>query len=178
MEFNERLENVAVIGAAGKMGSGIAALIGQEMAKLKLREENKDKIFRLNLIDVNESALDGLQRYLRTISTKASEKSIGLLRDIYTDRADLIENGQIINEFTNEIMSVMRFGTSIEMAKDAKIVFEAIVENKDIKIKVYKKLNELCSDETFYLTNTSSIPITILDEQAGLGGRVIGYHFY
>jgi len=64
------------------------------------------------------------------------------------------------------------------MAKDAKIVFEAIVEDKEIKIKVYRELNELCSDETFYLTNTSSIPITILDEQAGLGGRIMGYHFY
>ena len=178
MEFDKRLENVAVIGAAGKMGSGIAALIGQEMAKLKLKPENKDKIFRLNLIDVSESALDGLRRYLRTISTKASEKSIVMLRDVYKDRADLIENWQVINEFTNEILSVMQFGTSINMAKDAKIVFEAIVEDKEIKIKVYRELNELCSDETFYLTNTSSIPITILDEQAGLGGRIMGYHFY
>lgn len=178
MEFDKRLENVAVIGAAGKMGSGIAALIGQEMAKLKLKPENKDKIFRLNLIDVSESALDGLRRYLRTISTKASEKSIVMLRDVYKDRADLIENWQVINEFTNEILSVMQFGTSINMAKDAKIVFEAIVEDKEIKIKVYRELNDLCSDETFYLTNTSSIPITILDEQAGLGGRIMGYHFY
>lgn len=178
MEFDKRLENVAVIGAAGKMGSGIAALIGQEMAKLKLKPENKDKIFRLNLIDVSESALDGLRRYLRTISTKASEKSIVMLRDVYKDRADLIENWQVINEFTNEILSVMQFGTSINMAKDAKIVFEAIVEDKEIKIKVYRELNDLCSDETFYLTNTSSIPITILDKQAGLGGRIIGYHFY
>ncbi|MCK4395121.1 3-hydroxyacyl-CoA dehydrogenase family protein [candidate division WOR-3 bacterium] len=178
MEFDKRLENVTVIGAAGKMGSGIAALIGQEMAKLKLKPENKDKIFRLNLIDVSESALDGLRRYLRTISTKASEKSIVMLRDVYKDRADLIENWQVINEFTNEILSVMQFGTSINMAKDAKIVFEAIVEDKEIKIKVYRELNELCSDETFYLTNTSSIPITILDEQAGLGGRIMGYHFY
>ncbi|MCK4584295.1 3-hydroxyacyl-CoA dehydrogenase family protein, partial [candidate division WOR-3 bacterium] len=168
MEFDKRLENVAVIGAAGKMGSGIAALIGQEMAKLKLKPENKNKIFRLNLIDVSESALDGLRRYLRTISTKASEKSIVMLRDVYKDRADLIENWQVINEFTNEILSVMQFGTSINMAKDAKIVFEAIVEDKEIKIKVYRELNDLCSDETFYLTNTSSIPITILDEQAGL----------
>ncbi len=178
MEFDRRLENVAVIGAAGKMGSGIAALIGQEMAKLKLKPENKNKIFRLNLIDVSESALDGLRRYLRTISTKASEKSIVMLRDVYKDRADLIENWQVINEFTNEILSVMQFGTSINMAKDAKIVFEAIVEDKEIKIKVYRELNDLCSDETFYLTNTSSIPITILDKQAGLGGRIIGYHFY
>ncbi|TES92751.1 MAG: 3-hydroxyacyl-CoA dehydrogenase family protein, partial [Candidatus Cloacimonadota bacterium] len=178
MEFDKRLENVAVIGAAGKMGSGIAALIGQEMAKLKLKVENKDKIYRLNLIDVSESALDGLKSYLRAISTKVSEKSIVMLRGVYKDRKNLIENADIINAFTNEILSVMRFGTSIEMAKDARIVFEAIVEDKEVKIKVYKKLNEMCAVNAFYLTNTSSIPINILDKEAGLGGRIIGYHFY
>ncbi|TET24128.1 MAG: 3-hydroxyacyl-CoA dehydrogenase family protein, partial [Candidatus Cloacimonadota bacterium] len=178
MDYTERLRNVAVIGAAGKMGSGIAALIGQEMAKLKLKPENKDKHFRLNLIDVSESGLDGLGKFLRTMNTKGAEKGIGTLRNIYKDRADLIENADIINEFTNEVFSVMRFGTSLAMAKDANIVFEAIVENQDVKIEVYNKLNTMCSDKTFYLTNTSSIPISVLDKEVGLGGRIIGYHFY
>ena len=35
MTFDERLQNVAVIGAAGKMGSGISLLLAQEMARLK-----------------------------------------------------------------------------------------------------------------------------------------------
>ena len=178
MDYNERLKNVAVIGAAGKMGSGIAALIGQEMAKLKLRPENKDKVFRLNLIDISESALDGLSAYLRKMNTKGAEKSIGVLRDIYKDRADLVENSEIIEQFTGDIASLTRFGTSLQLAKDAHVVFEAIVENLDVKIKVYKGLNEMCSDDTFFLTNTSSIPISVLDEKAGLSGRVVGYHFY
>jgi 3-hydroxyacyl-CoA dehydrogenase len=36
----------------------------------------------------------------------------------------------------------------------------------------------LCSNQTLFLTNTSSIPIGFLDEKAGLDGRIIGYHFY
>jgi 3-hydroxyacyl-CoA dehydrogenase len=178
MDFDTRLENVAVIGAAGKMGSGIAALIGQEMAKLKLKPENKDKVYRLYLIDVSESVLDGLMKYLRKMTTKAAEKGINTLRDIYKDREDLIENAEIIRAFSDEVFSVMRLGTSLDMAKDAKVVFEAIVEDKDIKVKVYKELNKICSDDTFYLTNTSSIPISSLDTEVGLGGRIIGYHFY
>lgn len=178
MDFDSRLENVAVIGAAGKMGSGIAALIGQEMAKLKLKPENKGKVYRLNLIDVSESVLDGLMKYLRKMTTKAAEKGINTLRDVYKDRADLIENTEIISTFSDEVFSVMRFGTTLDMAKDAKIIFEAIVEDKDIKIKVYKELNAMCSSDTFFLTNTSSIPISSLDQKVGLGGRIIGYHFY
>ncbi|MCK4819128.1 3-hydroxybutyryl-CoA dehydrogenase, partial [bacterium] len=58
------------------------------------------------------------------------------------------------------------------------MVFEAIVEDKNVKINILNKLNDMCSTETFYFTNTSSIPIHILDEGVGLDGRIIGFHFY
>ncbi len=176
MNFDERLENVSIIGAAGKMGSGIAVLLAQEMAKLKLK--NPDKIYRLNLIDVNEKTLDGLQRYIKVQATKVAEKSIVLLRAIYEDRKDLIENWEIIDAFANDAFSVIRLGTDLQMAKDSRIVFEAIVENEDVKIKVLKALNEMCGNDTFFFTNTSSIPIGFLDKEAGLSGRIMGYHFY
>ncbi|HEC78861.1 MAG TPA: 3-hydroxyacyl-CoA dehydrogenase family protein [candidate division WOR-3 bacterium] len=178
MTLDERLQNVAVIGAAGKMGSGIGVLIAQEMAKLKLQKENRDKVYRLVLIDISEKALDGLRAYMRTQLTKVAEKSTVLLRKLYEDRDDLIENADIINTFVDDATSVLNFTTDIDVAKDAHLVFEAIVENEKIKIKIYKKLKKICSDTTFFLTNTSSIPISYLDDKAGLDGRLIGYHFY
>ena len=36
MNLSERLENVAVLGAAGKMGSGIALLLAKELAMVRL----------------------------------------------------------------------------------------------------------------------------------------------
>ena len=178
MNLDERLQNVTVIGAAGKMGSGIGVLIAQEMAKLKLKSENKDKVYRLNLIDVSEQALDGLRSYMKAQLLKAAEKSTVLLRHLYSDREDLVENSDIINAFVDDTTRVLNFGTELDMAKNSKMVFEAISENEKTKIKVYKKLNKICSQDTLYLTNTSSIPIGFLDEKAGLNGRLIGYHFY
>jgi 3-hydroxyacyl-CoA dehydrogenase len=178
MNLDERLENVTVIGAAGKMGSGIGVLIAQEMAKLRLKPENKDKVYSLNLIDVSEPALDGLRAYMKAQLTKAAEKSTVLLRGLYKDRADLIENSDIINAFVDDSTRVLNFGTDMGMAKKSSLIFEAISENEKIKIKVYKKLNKMCGADALYLTNTSSIPIGFLDEKAGLGGRLIGYHFY
>jgi len=178
MNLDERLQNVAVIGAAGKMGSGIAVLIAQEMAKLKLKPENKEKVYRLNLIDISEKALDGLRSYVRAQLLKVSEKSTVLLRNIYAERADLVENAEIINAFVNDAFAVTNFSTDMETARDAHLVFEAIIENEKIKIKIYKKIKRLCKDNTLFLTNTSSIPISYLDKKGGLGGRLIGYHFY
>lgn len=178
MNLDERLQNVAIIGAAGKMGSGIGVLIAQEMAKLKLQPANKDNIYRLHLIDISEQALDGLRGYMRAQLTKRAEKTTVLLRKLYADRKDLIENADIIGAFVDDSSSVLNYTTDLSAAKHAHLIFEAIVENEKIKIKIYKRLNRMCSDDTFFLTNTSSIPISFLDEQSGLGGRLTGYHFY
>jgi 3-hydroxyacyl-CoA dehydrogenase len=178
MDLDERLQNVTVIGAAGKMGSGIAVLIAQEMAKLKLKHENKDKVYRLHLVDISEKALDGLRIYMRTQLLKAAEKSTVLLRDLYKDRADLVENSEIINAFVDESYRVLNFCTDLGIAEKSHLVFEAIFENERIKNKIYKTLNRKCSKDTLFLTNTSSIPIGYLDDQANLEGRIIGYHFY
>ena len=176
MNLDEMLENVSVIGAAGKMGSGIAVLIAHEMAKLK--QKNPDKLYRLNLIDVNEKALEGLQKYVKTQTMKVAEKTIVPLRAMYESREDLVENADIINAFIDDTMSTIRPATNLEMAKNSKIVFEAILEDENVKTKILKTLHKLCGEDTVFFTNTSSIPIGLLDEKIGLNGRIIGYHFY
>jgi 3-hydroxyacyl-CoA dehydrogenase len=178
MTLDDRLQNVAIIGAAGKMGSGIGVLLAQEMAKLKLKQENRDKIYKLNLIDISEKGLVDLRGYMKAQLTKVAEKSTVILRDIYEGREDLIENAEIINTFVHDSSSVLNFTTDLNAVKGAHLVFEAIVENEKVKIKVYKKLKKICDDDTLFLTNTSSIPISFLDEKIGLGGKLIGYHFY
>jgi 3-hydroxyacyl-CoA dehydrogenase len=176
MTLDERLENVAVLGAAGKMGSGIVLLLAQEMAKLKIK--NPDKGYYLYAIDISEKALDGLMGYLKPQATKAAEKGCVMLRELYKDREDLVENYDIIDQYTQDVLNVIRPSTEFHMIKDAHMVFEAIVEDVDVKVKILKQLNELCAKDTFYFTNTSSIPIHTLDEGVGLDGRIIGYHFY
>jgi 3-hydroxyacyl-CoA dehydrogenase len=105
MDLSQRLQNVAVIGAAGKMGSGIALLLAKELARTKLTSEGKGKTYRLALIDLNEEALDGLMRYLRSQLLKLAEKSVNDLRQLYADRKDLVENGEMIQEFVGQARS-------------------------------------------------------------------------
>ncbi len=178
MTLNDRLQNVAIIGAAGKMGSGIALLMAQEMTLQRLQPENKGKVYELHLIDVSPAGLEGLLQYLRTQGRKLAERNIGQLRELYRDRNDLVENHEIIQQFVDDLFLSLRPSDSLETAAKAHLVFEAIVENTDVKVSVLKKLNQACSPETFFFTNTSSIPIKLLNDKAELGGRIIGYHFY
>ena len=57
------------------------------------------------------------------------------------------------------------------------IVIEAIVENIDIKKKLFSDLGNICEEKTILASNTSSIPIGILAEASGRPAKVVGMHF-
>jgi 3-hydroxyacyl-CoA dehydrogenase len=178
MDYTERLENVTVLGAAGKMGSGILLLTALEMADLSLKPENKNRQFVLNAVDVSHQALSGLMRFVKAQVIKAAEKKTVALRKVYEDRADLIENQDIIDQYVFDVMNIVRPTTKLEPAYDSTLVFEAIKEDPEVKVKVLSQVDKNNKKSPWYFTNTSSIPIHELDEKVGLGGRVIGFHFY
>ena len=177
MNYNNRLQNVSVLGAAGKMGSGIVLLTLLEMAKLSFKPENKDKTYILNAIDVSDSALNGLINYLRTQILRAAEKTTVQLRELYKERKDLIENQDVIDQYINDVLLILRPTTNMNAAYKSLMVFEAVSENPDLKVKLYSDI-KTNNEQAWFFTNTSSIPINELDEKANLDGRIIGFHFY
>lgn len=178
MKYAEKLENVSVLGAAGKMGSGILLLTAIEMADQSLMPENADKNFVLNAIDISSEALKGLVKYIKVQVFKAAEKKIVLLRKVYEHRADLIDNSDIINQYVDDVMFIIRPSTNIESAYNSTLIFEAIKEDPALKVKIFSQINQNNSKQPWFFTNTSSIPINELDKKAELNGRVLGFHFY
>ncbi len=178
MDYAERLENVAVLGAAGKMGSGIVLLTAIEMADLALDPANKSRSFALHAVDVSDRALSGLGAYLRDQVRRAAEKKTVWLRGVYADRADLVENEEIIGRYVEDVVGLVRPTTRLEAAYGAGLVFEAVNESVDLKVRLLSQVRAQASREAWFLTNTSSVPISELDGKAGLGGRIIGFHFY
>jgi 3-hydroxyacyl-CoA dehydrogenase len=178
MELAERYQNVGVIGAAGKMGSGIALLLCQQMAQRSLSPGAKGARFRLTCMDVSDEGLDGLRTYLASQLERGAEKMAVWLREAYADRSDLVENAEIIRAYVDHAGGFVRYTTELSALKNCHMIFEAIAENIDLKVKVYRQLKEMTGPETYFLTNTSSIPISLLDKEVGLNGRIVGYHFY
>ena len=178
MSYAERLENAAVLGAAGKMGSGIVLLTALEMADLALDPRNEGRTFALQAIDVSSKALTGLMAYLRGQARKAAEKKTVALRKVYEHREDLVENEEIIRQYVEDVLAVVRPTTRLEAAYDATLIFEAVNENPELKKRLYAQIEAHNERKPWYMTNTSSIPIHELDEKAALDGRIIGFHFY
>ena len=178
MNYDERLQQVAVLGAAGKMGSGILLLTAVEMTDLSLKPENKNKTFVLNAIDLSDENLTGIVDYLQAQILKIAEKKVVWLRQMYADRADLIDNSEIIRQYVNDAMRIVRPTAAIETAYRANLIFEAVSENKDLKIKLFRQIDDNNPNKPWFFTNTSSVPIHLIEQGADLKGRVLGFHFY
>ncbi len=178
MNYIEKLENVTVLGAAGKMGSGILLLTALEMLNQKLKPENKDKQFVLYAMDVSNAGLAGLLEYIKEQGIKYAEKNIVGLRKAYASRNDLVDNEEIIRQFASDLTALVRTGTRIEPAFESRIIFEAVSEQPDLKLDLLLTINRNSRQQPWFFSNTSAIPIAWLDERAGLMGRIMGVHFY
>ena len=178
MNYEERLKHVSVLGAAGKMGSGIVLLTAIEMADLYLKSESKPGSYILYAIDVSPVSLSGLYGYLKNQVKKLAEKKIVQLRHFYRDNQDLIENSEIIDQYVDDVMNLVLFSTRIESAYDSGLIFEAIVEDPEVKTDIFRQILQNNKKDPWFLTNTSSVPISELDSGAGLKGKIIGFHFY
>ena len=176
MEYIDRFKKVVVLGAAGKMGSGILLLTAMEMTDLWL--SNKNSEMDLIALDVSPKGLKGLIKYIEAQARRAAEKKTVMLRELYADRRDLIENGEIIEAYVADVIGMVRTTTHMEDAYGASLVFEAIKEDPKLKVSILSSLSKEGQGQTWFFTNTSSIPIGELDASAGLNGNILGFHFY
>jgi 3-hydroxybutyryl-CoA dehydrogenase len=68
--------------------------------------------------------------------------------------------------------------TDLKPAEDADLVIEAIVENLDVKAKLWGDLDAVVKEDAIFASNTSSIPITVLAGATNRPQRFIGMHFF
>lgn len=138
---------IVAVIGAGTMGNGIAHTFAQNG-------------FTVKLVDVSEEAL---------------EKG---MNTIFTNLERMQNKGSISAEDKMKTLSNIICYTDIEDGiVGADLVIEAATENLDLKLRIFRKLNEFCSHNTIFVTNTSSISITQIAAVVAHPERVIGMHF-
>lgn len=90
----------------------------------------------------------------------------------------LAEKDKISQEKATEIRNNIAKGETLQDLKDSDLVIEAIIENKDIKTKVFTELETYVSENCIIGSNTSSISITSLGAELKKPERFIGIHFF
>jgi 3-hydroxybutyryl-CoA dehydrogenase len=75
------------------------------------------------------------------------------------------------------ILSRIVPSTDLQIAKMAHLIIEAIAEKLRLKRELFQRLDDLCPEETIFITNTSTLSITELASVTGRADRIIGMHF-
>ncbi len=132
---------------AGTMGNGIAHVFAQSG-------------FTVSLIDISQNSLD---KALTTITKNL-------------DR--LLTKERITEEVKNNTLSnITTFTDMAEGVSDVELVVEAATENIDLKLNIFKQLDELTAKNVILASNTSSISITQIGAATSRPDKVIGMHF-
>ena len=88
-----------------------------------------------------------------------------------------VSKERIIQNEMDETLGNVSTTLELNNLNSCDIVIEAIVENIDIKKKLFSDLGNICKENTILASNTSSIPIGILAKASGRPAKVVGMHF-
>lgn len=120
-------------------------------------------------------AQHGYKVFLNDISGAALDKAIAT---IGTNLDRLVAKEKITPE--TKASTLENIVTTVDLKQavgSADLVVEAATENLDLKLKIFKSLDEHCKDTTILATNTSSISITKIATALSQPDRLIGMHF-
>lgn len=90
----------------------------------------------------------------------------------------LVDKQKISAEKMTEILANISIATELKDFRDCELIIEAIIENKEIKTKVFTELEKHVSESCVIASNTSSISITSLGAELQKPERFIGIHFF
>ena len=91
--------------------------------------------------------------------------------------AKALEKGKITSEEKEKAVTKIRTTTRLDDMAKADFIIEAVSEIAELKIDIFKKLDEICHKEVILSTNTSSIPISKIASVTNRQDKVIGMHF-
>lgn len=92
--------------------------------------------------------------------------------------AGRVAKSKLTEEEKAAILSRITATTEIGSAQSCDLVIEAIVEDRQMKMELFRKLDALCPPHMIFASNTSSIPITELATATKQPERFVGMHFF
>ena len=90
----------------------------------------------------------------------------------------LVEKQKISEQKATEISSLITYADDLKSFSECGLVIEAVVENLEVKQKIFSELENTVSGECILASNTSSLSITSIASACKNTNRVVGIHFF
>jgi 3-hydroxybutyryl-CoA dehydrogenase len=121
------------------------------------------------------AAQGGYQVIIQDIEQKLVERGLSTIKQNF-DRA--ISKGKLTVNELEQIMARISGSVELENLRDSDLIIEAIIENMDIKKKLFSELDKVCKAKTVFASNTSGLSITEMAAVTARPHQVIGMHFF
>ena len=112
------------------------------------------------LVDVNNEQLQKAKSSLNKVHDK------------------LVEKQKISEADKAAILGRIQFSSELQDFQSCNLIIEAIIENLDIKKKVFAELEAITADDTILASNTSSLSIASIGAALKNPSRIVGIHFF
>lgn len=119
-------------------------------------------------------AQNGYNVIMSDISESALEKGISTIKKNLERQ---LKKGSITEEILNNTISNITLTTDYSKFNDVDLVVEAVTENKELKFKIFRDLDEKINSNAILASNTSTISITEIAANTKRPEKVIGMHF-
>lgn len=120
-------------------------------------------------------AQEGLNVVLVDTREEFVERGINIIRQTLKEAVERkILNAEQVHDILSRIIGTCEF----EMVADADLVIEAVFEDKQVKLDLFDKLDQICSPKTILATNTSSFYVHEFAEKTSRPDRFIGLHYF
>jgi 3-hydroxybutyryl-CoA dehydrogenase len=120
-------------------------------------------------------AAAGYEAVLRDITDELVAKGMSAIKKNLTSQ---VAKGKLSEADKEAITGRITPTTELSAAKECGLIIEAIIENRQAKLDLYRQLEELCPPQVIFASNTSSIPITDLATATRRPDRFAGMHFF
>ncbi len=118
------------------------------------------------------AAAGGYKVILRDLQKKLVDDGINTVED------KLVQAGELNRDEIERIMERIEGTTDLELAGQADLVIEAVVENMAVKKQIFTQMDSICPPHTILASNTSSLSITEIAATTRRANQIIGMHFF
>ncbi len=112
------------------------------------------------LLDQQQNALDKAQASLGKVMAR------------------LVEKGKLDNDTATSIQNRISYATTMDQFEGSDLIIEAIVENLEVKQKVFSQVEEVVRPDSLIASNTSSLSLASIGSSLKDPSRFIGIHFF
>ncbi|CAN6895047.1 unnamed protein product [Brassica oleracea] len=119
--------------------------------------------------------LSNIRVLLKEINSEYLLKGI---KSVEANLKGLVSRGKLTQDKAGKAFSLLKGVLDYTEFKDVDMVIEAVIENIQLKQKIFKEIEEVCPPNCILASNTSTIDLNVIGEKTNSKDRIVGAHFF